>query len=92
MSEMAAAHHHHQQQQQMLQAQLDSAAASMMVANGGGGGGGTLVRPPIGGVPIFPPGAVSTVRLISFVCFVERVFGSCFRLCVLLFGCVCFFV
>lgn len=47
---------HQQQQAQLLQAQLDSAAAAMMT-----NGTGTLVRPPIGGVPIFPPGAVSIV-------------------------------
>jgi len=41
-----------QQQQAILQAQLDQAALAMS------NGTGTLVRPPIGGVPIFPPGAV----------------------------------
>lgn len=43
---------HQKQQQQMIamQAALDN---QMM------NGGGTLGRPPIGGVPIFPPGAVS---------------------------------
>ncbi|KAJ6225779.1 hypothetical protein RDWZM_004324, partial [Blomia tropicalis] len=43
MSEM----NHQQQQQQLLQAQLEQMT----------NGTGTLIRPPIGGVPIFPPGA-----------------------------------
>ena len=48
-----------QQHQQMLQAQLDNAAAVMM-----SNGTGTLVRPPIGGVPIFPPGVSVYLDLI----------------------------
>lgn len=69
MSEM----NHQQQQQQLLQAQLEQMT----------NGTGTLIRPPIGGVPIFPPGAVSISKcfLLSYILFES--------ICVF-FVCLCF--